>query len=112
MSELAYRDYIANGLPNHEYLGDAVRSKLIYYPTVTREPFMNRGRLTDLIENRKLFHDIDMPPLNRDTDRAMVCGSQDMLRDVCKLLEQRGFVGSPGLGQPGDFVIERAFTEK
>ena len=26
-------------LPQDEYIGDMIRDKLIYYPTVTREPF-------------------------------------------------------------------------
>jgi ferredoxin--NADP+ reductase len=37
VSELAYSDYIENILPNDEYLGEMVREKLVYYPTVTRE---------------------------------------------------------------------------
>jgi ferredoxin--NADP+ reductase len=42
-TDLAYADYIANVLPTHELLGDEIRQKLIYYPTVTREPFRNQG---------------------------------------------------------------------
>ena len=49
VSELAYSDYIQNELPQHEYFGEMVREKLIYYPTVTREPYKNNGRLTDLL---------------------------------------------------------------
>jgi ferredoxin--NADP+ reductase len=44
-SELAYTDFIEHELPNHEFLA-RVRGKLIYYPTVTREPFRNEGRLS------------------------------------------------------------------
>ena len=55
VSELAYHDYITKELPHHEYLGEAISEKLIYYPTVTREPFRNQGRLTDLVESGKLF---------------------------------------------------------
>ncbi len=35
-SELAYRDFIEWELTHHEYLGEQVRSQLVYYPTVTR----------------------------------------------------------------------------
>ncbi len=52
--ELAYRELITEHLPQHEYLGEAVRDKLIYYPTVTREKFENNGRLTDLLRIGKL----------------------------------------------------------
>ena len=112
VNELAYADYIENDLPNNEYFGDMVRGKLIYYPTVTREPFRNQGRLTDLIVSGKLTNDVGLPPLNPETDRAMLCGSPSMLADTAALLDARGFVVSPGVGQPGHYVIERAFVEK
>ncbi|TJZ72995.1 ferredoxin--NADP reductase [Chitiniphilus eburneus] len=112
VSELAYAQFIEDQLPKNEYFGDAVREKLIYYPTVTREDFRNQGRLTDLIESGKLFEDIGLPPLNPETDRAMLCGSPAMLEDTCKLLDARGFQVSKRIGMPGDYVIERAFVEK
>jgi ferredoxin--NADP+ reductase len=112
VNDLAYQDFIENELPNNEFFGDMVREKLIYYPTVTRESFRNQGRLTDLIKNGKLFEDIGLPPLNPETDRAMLCGSPTMLTDTCNLLDERGFKVSPRIGEPGDYVIERAFVEK
>jgi ferredoxin--NADP+ reductase len=99
-------------LPEHEFLGDEVRAKLIYYPTVTREPFRNRGRLTDLIDSNRLFDDLQITPFDAATDRAMVCGSPSMLSDTCRLLDALGFEISPNIGSPGDYVIERAFVEK
>ena len=111
VSELAYADFFEN-LKNHEFLGDMVRNQLIYYPTVTREPFRNSGRLTDLIESGKLFEDIGLPPLDPAVDRAMICGSPAMLEDLSKMLDARGFEISPHIGTPGDYVIERAFAEK
>ncbi|MEW9897696.1 ferredoxin--NADP reductase [Chitinivorax sp. PXF-14] len=112
VSELAYQDYITKELANDEFFGEMIRDKLIYYPTVTREPFRNQGRLTDLVESGKLFTDIGLPPLNPETDRAMLCGSPAMLKDTCDLLDARGFKVSPRIGEPGDYVIERAFVEK
>lgn len=111
-SELAYADYIQNELPNNEYFGDIVREKLIYYPSVTREPFRNQGRITDMVESGKVFADIGLPPLDPKVDRAMICGSPHMLADVGAMLDKRGFLVSAGVGQPGDYVIERAFVEK
>ncbi|NYT60732.1 ferredoxin--NADP reductase [Alcaligenaceae bacterium] len=111
-SELAYADYIQNELPNNEYFGDIVREKLIYYPSVTREAFRNQGRITDMVESGKLFTDIGLPPLDPQVDRAMLCGSPSMLTDISAMLDKRGFVVSGGVGQPGDYVIERAFVEK
>ena len=112
VSELAYQDYLTKDLPNDEFIGEMVRDKLIYYPTVTREPYKNRGRLTDLIESGKLFEDIGLPPLSPENDRGMICGSPSMLADTRAMLDKRGFVVSPGIGQPGDYVFERAFVEK
>ncbi len=112
VSELAYAEYITKELPDNEFLGEEVRHKLIYYPTVTREPYQNRGRLTDLINSGRLCEDIGMPPLNPERDRAMICGGPSMLKDTAALLDARGFKISPHIGVPGDYVIERAFVEK
>ena len=112
VSDLAYKDFIEQELPNNEFFGEEVRNKLIYYPTVTREPFRNQGRLTDLINSGKLFDDIGLPPLSPENDRVMICGSQHMLDDSAKLLDDRGFIVSPRIGEPGDYVIERAFVQK
>ena len=46
-SDLAYRDYILNELPRHEFLGDAITAKLRYYPAVTREEFIIAGDRPD-----------------------------------------------------------------
>lgn len=111
-SELAYAKLFAEDLPQHEYLGDMVREKLIYYPTVTREPFRNQGRITTLIESGRLSADTGLPPLDPATDRAMICGSSHMLADCSALLDARGFSISPHTGVAGDYVIERAFVER
>ena len=110
VNELAYHDYITQELPAHEFLGEMVSQQLLYYPTVTREPYKNQGRLTDLIENGKLFADLGMPPLNPETDRVMICGSPGMLKDLKRICEERGLVEG-NTSTPGAFVIERAFAE-
>jgi len=112
LSELAYAHFIEHELPNNEYIGELVRERLLYYPTVTREPFRNKGRLTEVIESGRLFGDLGLPPLDAGKDRAMICGSAAMLVDSCKLLDARGFQISPRQGELGDYVIERAFVEK
>ena len=111
-AELAYSDYITEELPNDPWLGEEISAKLLYYPTVTREPFRNTGRLTDLLASGKLNADLGLPPLDPALDRAMICGSAEMLGDLSTLLDSRGFEISPGVGEPGDYVIERAFAEK
>jgi ferredoxin--NADP+ reductase len=99
-------------LREHEILGSQVREQLCYYPAVTREPHVNRGRLPGLIESGRLARDLELPPLHPACDRVMVCGSPAMLADTCALLDARGFVPSPHIGTPGDYVIERAFVTR
>ena len=110
INELAYRDYITKELPEHEFLGEIVREQLVYYPTVSREPFEREGRITTLIESGQMARELGLPELNPETDRVMICGSPHMLRDLKALCEARGFKEG-NTTTPGDFVIERAFVE-
>jgi ferredoxin/flavodoxin---NADP+ reductase len=111
VSDLGYRDYIENELAHHELVGEQAARQLLYYPTVTREPFRNQGRLTTLLDTGKLGADIGLPALDPAHDRVMICGGPSMLAALVGLLERRGFEegGSAGRGQ---YVIERAFVEK
>ena len=112
INDLAYKDFIENELPENEFFGEEIRNQLIYYPTVTRESFKNEGRLTDLVKSGKLFDDIGLPKMNPTDDRAMICGSPEMLKDTQDLLDSMNFKVSPRIGEPGDYVIEHAFVEK
>ena len=111
VADLAYRDMITNELPDNEFFGEIVREKLLYYPAVTREPFRNQGRLTDLMASGQLFSDLGLPPLSIDDDRFMICGSPAMLRDTTTLLDASGLREYRN-GEPGHYVIERAFVER
>ena len=111
VSELAYSDLILNELPNNEFFWEMIAEKLLYYPTVTREPFRNSGRLTDLMVSGKLTDDLGLPALNPETDRFMLCGSPSMLKDTCAILDDLGF-SEARHGNAGHYVIERAFVEK
>ena len=110
-AELAYAEYIENELPNNEYFGELIQEKLRYYPTVTREQYKNNGRLTDLMTSGKLFVDLGMEKPTPEDDRFMLCGSPSMLKDTCKILDERGFTEAKN-GRPGHYVIERAFVEQ
>ena len=111
VAELAYDDFLQTELPNNAFFGEQVQNQLTYYPTVTREPFRHQGRVTDLIETGKLQADIGLPPMNKETDRVMICGSPEMLRDLRIMFEARGW-DEGNMSTPGHFVIERAFVEK
>ena len=65
-----------------------------------------------MIDSGKLCQDLGIDALDPAQDRAMLCGSPAMLADISAMLDSRGFTVSPGVGQPGDYVIERAFVEK
>jgi ferredoxin--NADP+ reductase len=111
VKELAYHDYITTELRQHEFLGEMVTEQLRYYPTVTREKFTTMGRIPDLISSGQMAKDLGLPELDPATDRAMICGSPAMLRDLKLMLEHRGFTEG-NTSRPGDFVIERAFAEQ
>ena len=110
VADLSYRQFLSHDLPNDELLGELVAPKLIYYPTVTREPFQTEGRITDLISSGKVFDDIGLPTLDPSRDRLMLCGGPSVLADLKDLLIGRGYEEG-SIANPGDFVLERAFVE-
>ena len=116
-ADLAYRDYIVNELPRHEFLGEQIARKLLYYPAVSRESFEfggrdQRGRLTELMASGRMMEQLGIEPLDAQHDRAMICGSPQMLADFRALLDSRGFTAAPRIGTAGQYVFERAFVEK
>ena len=111
VDELAYREYITQELPRHEILGETVSKQLKYYPTVTREAFRTQGRIPELIESGHMAKDLELPQLNPQMDRVMLCGSPQMLKSIKEVLEKRGF-NEGNTTTPGDFVVERAFVDQ
>ena len=90
VAELAYGEMITEKLPKDELIGELVRNQLIYYPTVTRDPFRNRGRITDLINSGKLFSDIGLASLEAEHDRIMICGSPALVHDTRDAVARQG----------------------
>ena len=116
-ADLAYGDYIRNELPRHEFLGEEIRAKLLYFPAVTREEFEfqgndHRGRLTAHLDSGRMMENLGLEPLDPEHDRAMVCGSPQVLADIRSLLDARGFTAAPRIGTPGQYVFERAFVDR
>jgi ferredoxin--NADP+ reductase len=110
-SDLAYRAFIENELPQHPLVGEQVQAQLRYYPTVTREPSKYQGRLNDLLADGRLAADLSLPSIDPAHDRFMLCGSPAMLKDTAALLEERGF-DEANSDRQGSYVVERAFVEK
>ena len=110
VADLNYRKFLSHDLASDPDLGEWAAEKLIYYPTVTREPFVTQGRITDLMASGKLFADIGLPDLDRSRDRLMLCGGPSVLADLKTLLLDKGYEEG-SVANPGDFVLERAFVE-
>jgi len=112
VAELAYRDLFEREILEDPLIGDLARDRLRYLPAVTREPFERSGRITDRIRDGSLFREMGMPAAGFDpqTDRAMLCGSMDMIKETAALLSGFG-MAEGSLNNPGDYVIERAFVD-
>jgi ferredoxin--NADP+ reductase len=110
-ADLAYRELFERDLIEHELFGEYAREQLLYYPTVTREPFKFEGRITDRIASGALFRDLGLESdrFRPDEDRVMICGAMAMIKDVAAVLESHGLKEGSNT-EPGDFVLERAFV--
>jgi ferredoxin--NADP+ reductase len=109
VAELEYGRQLVAGLHDDPLIGEMVQGKLRYYPTTTREDFHHMGRVTDNLASGKVFADLDLPKMNPEEDRAMVCGSLAFNVDVKAILE--GFGLREGANsEPREFVVEKAFV--
>ena len=111
MSELAYRDFLEREIQENEYFGEEVKKQFRYYPTVTREPFTNEGRISDLLASGRLLRDLGLGDASTERDRFMICGGPSMLKQLCLILEEKGFEQSRH-GIQAHYTIERAFAEQ
>jgi len=109
VGDLAFASDLVEKTKNDPLIGEQARSKLIYYPTTTRQPSARMGRVTNLIESGALFSDLDMPALSVEHDRVMICGSMDMNLDMKRLCLEAGLREGAN-SEPGHFVLEKAFV--
>jgi ferredoxin--NADP+ reductase len=110
VADLGYGRRLVDSLERDPLVGEMVGGKLTYYATTTREDFPTKGRITDLIQDGRIFADLGIAPLNPREDRVMICGSMAMLRDTKSIVESLGFTEGSN-ANPGDFVVERAFVD-
>ncbi len=110
-AELAFATETVMDVRAHEYLGEMAAAKLLYYATVTRDTYHHQGRITDLIRSGAMLRELGLPDLAPDDDRVMICGNPGMLSELKTMLSEQGFAEGSS-GEPGAFVIERAFVER
>lgn len=110
-ADLAYRELFEREIFDDELVGEEARTKLSYYPTVTREAFKHPGRITERILSGACFSDLglDCKVFDPQQDRVMLCGSMAMIKETAAILESQGLVEGSN-AEPGDFVLERAFV--
>ncbi len=109
VDELTYSKELIESLPEDPLIGEMVGDKIKYFASTTREDFTQKGRITNLIESGELFEKLGVPPLNPETDRVMICGSMDMIKDTKALVEKAGLTEGSN-AKPDTFVVERAFV--
>jgi ferredoxin--NADP+ reductase len=92
-----------------ELIGVENLAKIRYYPTTTREESPKMGRITTLLQDGTVFRDLGIEGINVETDRAMVCGSIGLNKDIKEILE--GFGLDEGANSdPQHYVVEKAFV--
>ena len=114
VGELAYGADLIDSIRKDELLaelmGEGFHEKLRYYPTTTREDSPKMGRITDLMRSGEVFADLDVPELNPETDRAMVCGNLAFNLEIKEMLEGYGLVEGAN-SNPQHYVVEKAFLD-
>ncbi len=110
MAELRYGNNLISNIENDPIVGDEVKGgRLKFTTSLTRQPHALEGRATDLISNGQLFSFLSIHPIDPNVDRAMVCGSVEMLKDMRDILESMGLEEGSN-SRPNSYVVERAFA--
>ncbi|HBZ42582.1 MAG TPA: ferredoxin--NADP(+) reductase, partial [Maritimibacter sp.] len=114
VGELTYGRDLIEGLKHDELLneviGEGFWKKIKYYPTTTREESPKMGRITDLMRSGEAFKDLDVAPLNPDTDRAMICGNLAFNLELKEMFEEYGLEEGAN-SKPAQYVVEKAFLD-
>ncbi|MET0371132.1 MAG: ferredoxin--NADP reductase [Sphingobium sp.] len=111
VSDLAFHDELAGKLAEDPLVAEQAATQFHYVPTVTREPFDGHSvRIDKLMDNGALFEGIPGEArFDPETDRVMMCGSMEMIKQFGAWFEEHGFPEGSNAA-PGAYVIERAFV--
>ena len=108
VKDLNYGKSIVETIGKDPLIGEYA-DRVFYYPTVTRETFHTKGRISDLLKTGQIFQNLQLSPINQDTDRAMICGSMGLNKDIKAFLETSGL--KEGVrNHPAEYVQEKAFV--
>ncbi|MAH85334.1 MAG: ferredoxin--NADP(+) reductase [Rhodospirillaceae bacterium TMED8] len=110
VDELAFGKSILTALKTDPLVGELTNNCLLYFDSVTQEPYRRVGRITKFIENETLSNIIGQPPISQNSTRAMICGSIEMTQDMSTVLKKLG-LSAGSAAKPADFVVERAFVD-
>ena len=108
-AELAYGEALVANLKSDPLIGEIAADKLVHYTTLTQEDHPRTGRVTERMQTGVLFADLDVPPMNPLTDRAMICGSMGLNTDLKQQLNAFGLTEGAN-SRPAEFVLEKAFV--
>lgn len=108
-AELDYSREVMAGLADDPLVGDVAPEKLRYLTSCTREAHEVEGRITALMDTGELYRLLEVPPLDPATDRVMICGSIDMIKDTKERCLAAGLTEGSN-AKPAEFVVERAFV--
>lgn len=113
VAELEYGRQLIEEVRTDEMLGELIGEenlkKLVYYPTTTREQSPKMGRVTTLLRDGTLFADLGIDGIDAGHDRAMVCGSIGLNKDLKEILEGYGLREGAN-SDPAEYVVEKAFV--
>ena len=108
VKELKYSQDVINDALSDEMISEFISNKLICYHSTTREEYINKGRITDLITSHKLFKDLEIKKITND-DRIMICGSMGLNNDLKDILGNLN-LNEGANNNPAEFVLEKAFV--
>jgi len=108
VKELGYSEDVIKNALSDELISEFISNKLIYYHSTTREDYLNKGRITDLITSHKLFKDLEIDGIS-ENDRIMICGSMGLNNDLKVILADLS-LNEGSNNNPAEFVLEKAFV--
>lgn len=108
-ADLEFGRNLIEQLPSDPLVGEEAEQKVIYFPTTTKQETEHMGRITEWMTSGRLYETLDIPALNAETDRVMICGSMGLNKDIKAICEAAG-MNEGSNSKPGEFVLEKAFV--